>query len=144
MSNLRMDVKGLSNVSKTIQETMPDVIQKFGKKAVYEGAKVVADEIRKELEQILKGSSYRTGDLEAALGISKARDKYEEITAKVGFDGYDRKGVPNQLKARALESGTSRQVKRPFVRPAVNRATGKAEEAMQDIIEEELNRLLGR
>jgi len=57
---------------------------------------------------------------------------------KIGFDGYDRKGVPNALKARAMESGTSTQPKRPFVRPAVNRVKKKAIEEMGKTLDIEL------
>ena len=103
----------------------------MAKKAIYQGAKVVADKIS-------SGIPKDTGDLEKSFGITPIeRDKDGNWNAKIGFDGYDSKGVPNQLKARAIESGTSKIQKRPFVRPAVNATKTKAVEAMKKIIDEE-------
>jgi HK97 gp10 family phage protein len=112
------------------------------KKAIYEGAKVVADKIKSNLES--KVSADATGDLIASFGITPiARDKDGNWNTKIGFDGYDRKGVPNQLKARVLESGSSRQQKKPFVRPAVNATKKKAIDVMKKVIDEETERLMG-
>ena len=56
------------------------------------------------------------------MGISPPlQDKNGNTNVKVGFAGYDRKGTPNALKARAMESGTSTQPKKPFLRPAINK-----------------------
>ena len=100
------------------------------KKAIYQGAKVVADKIS-------SGIPKDTGDLEKSFGITPIeRDKDGNWNAKIGFDGYDSKGVPNQLKARAIESGTSKIQKRPFVRPAVNATKTKAV-VVKKIIDEE-------
>ena len=91
----------------------------IAKKAIYEGAKVVADKIKSNLEGVL--SSGATGDMLASFGVTPIeRDSSGNWNAKIGFDGYDSKGVANQLKARVLESGSSKQQKKPFVRPAVN------------------------
>lgn len=114
------------------------------KRAVYEGAGIMADQIRKNLEKNLAGSTDSTGDLAASLGIAHIQDKGDGfISTKVGFDGYDRKGTPNALKARAMESGTSRQQKKPFVRPAINQVRGKAKQAMADKVEEEIKKIIG-
>ena len=82
---------------------------------VYAGAKVVADEIKGGLQWATGESEHSTGDLLDSLGIAPIdTDNRGNINTKVGFDGYDRKGVPNQLKARAMESGTSTQPKKPL------------------------------
>lgn len=115
--------------------------EEIAKKAVYAGAGIVADEIRRRLAGVL--SQEATGDLEASLGITPIRmDRAGYVSAKVGFDGYDRKGVANQLKARALESGTSRERKRPFVRPAVTAVRKKAEAEMGRVVEEEIQKTM--
>ena len=112
----------------------------IAKQAIYAGAKVVADEIKNSLEGVL--SLEFTGDLVDSFGITPImQDRDGNWNAKLGFDGYDRNGVPNQLKARALESGTSKQPKRPFVRPAVNRTRKKAQAEMARTIDEEINKL---
>lgn len=120
-----MKVKGLDEYIDKLEKLgskMPEV----AKKAVKAGVNPLADEVRKQLEKNLRGSEYSTGDLIDSLGITPVdEDKNGVYNAKVGFSGYDRKGVPNALKARAMESGTSRQRKKPFMRPAVNRARKK-------------------
>ncbi len=119
----------------------------IGKKVVAAGASPIADEIRKNLEANLADPSYAgvgnkgsfafrkkesSGDLLNSFGISPAlMDDNGKINSKIGFAGYDRKGVPNALKARAMESGTSNLRKRPFVRPAVNSKRKKARQAME-------------
>jgi HK97 gp10 family phage protein len=130
----------------------------IAKKAIYKAADMVTDEIRAGLEGNLRDPEYvgkkgnalfknmysePTGDLAASLGIAKIQtDKNGDINTKIGFDGYDVNGVPNQLKARAMESGTSVLKKRPFVRPAVNATKGKALDTMRRVIDEELEKIM--
>jgi len=112
----------------------------IAKKAIYEGAKVVADKIKSNLEGIL--SSEASGDMLASFGVTPIeRDSDGNWNTKLGFDGYDSKGVPNQLKARVLESGSSKQQKKPFMRPAVNATKRAAVEKMGRVINEEIQRL---
>ena len=114
----------------------------IARKAVREGAGVVADEIRKRLEQTI--SDEATGDLLDSLGITPVDvDMRGVYNAKVGFDGYDSKGVPNQLKARVLESGSSKQKKRPFIRPAINATRQKVYFTMSRVVDEEIKKILG-
>jgi HK97 gp10 family phage protein len=114
--------------------------EEIAKKAIYEGAKIVADQIKSNLEGVL--SKEATGDLVASFGITPIEcDGDGNWNAKVGFDGYGTDGVANQLKARVLESGSSQQKKRPFVRPAVNATKGQVVEKMDQVIEEEIQKL---
>lgn len=109
----------------------------IAKKAIYQGAKIVADKIKANIPK-------DTGDLAESFGITKIdMDSDGDWNAKLGFDGYDRDGAPNQLKARAIESGTSRQPKRPFVRPAVNATKKQAQDEMARVIEEETKKIMG-
>ena len=111
------------------------------RQAVYEGAAIVADEIRNNLEHVI--SDEATGELLDSLGITPIEmDKRGNFNAKVGFDGYDSKGVPNQLKARVLESGSSKQKKRPYVRPAVNATRKKVEHTMARVVDEAVKRVM--
>ena len=88
----------------------------IAKKAIYAGASIIADKIKSNLEGIL--SPKATGDLVGSFGVTPiSRDGNGDWNAKIGFDGYGSDGVANQLKARVLESGSSQQRKRPFVRP---------------------------
>lgn len=113
------------------------------KKVVYAGAGVVADAVRKNLKSNLTGSEYSTGDLLESLGITPIEvHPNGDVDAKIGFDGYDRKGVANRLKARAMESGTSTQKKRPFFRPAVRKTREQAQAKMEAVAEKELEKLM--
>lgn len=116
-----------------------DVADEMAKKAIYAGAGVVADEVRKGLTRVLSGES--SGELLDSLGVTPVKaDEKGGWNAKIGFDGYDENGVPNQLKARVLESGSSRQQKTPFMRPAVNASKKKAIKAMQEVIDAEFQK----
>lgn len=113
----------------------------IARKAVYSGAKILADEIKANLIEVLRDSE-GSGDLLASFGITPiSTDEHGDVNAKLGFDGYDHKGVPNQLKARALESGTSHQKKKPFARPAVKAKKAAAVRAMEETVNEEIKKL---
>lgn len=114
--------------------------EEIAKKAIYEGANIVADEIKKNLKGVL--SDEATGDLVESFGVTPIkRDSSGNWNAKVGFDGYDRNGVANQLKARVLESGTSTKKKKPFVRPAINKTRKQVVKKMEDVIDREIEKL---
>lgn len=116
----------------------------IARKAIHAGAGIMADQIRRNLKNNLKGSENSSGDLLNSLGITPIRrDSEGDWSAKVGFDGYDKKGVPNQLKARVMESGSSKQQKKPFIRPAVNQVKQKATDEMERIIIEEAQNIMG-
>ena len=134
--------------------------EEIATKAIEAGAGVVATEIRKNLtanlndpqsasehgSAIFKNPYNKTsGSLLEALGITKVdRDKDGILQAKIGFGdpNYDPKGVPNVLKARVMESGSSTIRKRPFVRPAVNATKKAAVDAMQKVIDEEIEKTM--
>lgn len=135
----KMTIKGLDEYAKALDNLGKDSVE-ITKKVVYSGADIVADEVRKELTHALGESEYSTGDLLNSLGIAPIdSDSRGNTNTKIGFDGYDRKGVPNALKARAMESGTSTQTKKPFMRKAVNRAKKKAIDEMGKRLEVELS-----
>ena len=116
--------------------------EEIAKKAIYAAAGIVADKIKSNLKGVL--SPEATGDLVDSFGVSKIdTDSSGNWNAKIGFDGYDRDGTPNQLKARVLESGSSKQKKRPFVRPAVNATKKQAQAKMAEIIDEETEKIMG-
>lgn len=68
---------------------------------------------------------------------------------KIGFDGYGRhptktypQGLPNQLLARSIESGSSWRKKHPFVRPAVAATKKEALAIMQKVVDEETEKIM--
>lgn len=137
-----------------LEENTEDVI----KKAVFEGAAVVADAIRGATESIpveegmgtashkLNGISrkQKAGLLKRKGGLGVAPMKQDGMgwNTKIGFNGYnDVKtqkypgGQPNALIARSVESGTSFRAPHPFVAPAARKAKAAAEKAMEVAID---------
>lgn len=104
------------------------------KYAVYDGAAIVADAIRAATPDY-PGD---TNDLKDVLTLTKMEEENGFIYTKIAFPGYDSRGVPNPVKARVLESGSSTRKKRPFIRPAVNRSKKAALFAMEAAINKKL------
>ena len=116
-------------------------INDIAKKAIYAGAKIVADAMKINLKAVL--SDEATGQLVEALGITPIGMMGSEWSAHIGFDGYDSNGVAFQLIARVLESGTSTRQKKPFVRKTMNQTKTKVAAAMQAVVEEEYQKIFG-
>ena len=150
----KMTIKGMDDYARKLSQ-LGQASVAISRKAVYAGASVVADEVKKRLENNIKDTTYvgkkpgggvksdkSTGDLVESLGVAPIGvDGRGNTNTKIGFDGYDSNGVPNALKARAMESGTSTLRKRPFVRPAVNAVKGKAQEKMGAVVDEEIAKI---
>lgn len=124
--------------------------------AVYDMAKVVADQVRANIETLPaepKGkTTYRVtktkimsklsqeqkkGLLEG-FGVSPIQNSDGYINVKIGFDGYNSvktkkypKGQPNALIARVTNSGSSYRQKTRFVDKAVSSTRNQAEKAGQ-------------
>ena len=131
----------------------------IAKKAIYAAADIVADEIGKNIDALptesfryLRDGDKFSGvpgqqkqDLKDSFGITPiSLDGDGNWNAKIGFDGYGStptkaypQGLPNQLLARAIESGSSVRQKTPFVRPAVNATKKQAQTEMARVIDEE-------
>ena len=135
----------------------------IAKKAIEKGAGIVADKIRENIMK-LPEDTYRfledgekfNGlpksqklDLLDSLGITPIKQDRDGIwNAKIGFDGYGSfstkaypKGLPNQLLARAAESGSPVRFKTPFVRPAVRAIKNETVIAMNEVVEDELKKI---
>lgn len=136
----RLEIRGTEDLEIKLSKLADPELMKD---VVMAGAQPVADEIRKSLERNLRGSKYSHGDLLKSLGIAPPDiDRNGNANTKIGFHGYDRKGVPNAIKARVMESGSSKQKKRPFVRPAVRRSRKKSIEAMQKKLDEKVENIM--
>jgi HK97 gp10 family phage protein len=156
----RMTIKGIDEFAFKLSKLGSDA-PKIAKKVVMAGAKPVADEIRKNLTEnindpqyagvedgkllkqryrkSLRGLKNSSGSLLESFGIAPPDvDHKGNTNTHIGFEGYDDNGVPNALKARAMESGTSTLRKRPFVRPAVNKMRKKSIDEMGKKLDEEI------
>ena len=77
------------------------------------------------------------------------KDNDGMYNVKIGFDGYNNirskrwpQGQPNQMVARAIESGTSWMSKNRFVGKAVSRVKKQTLAAMQKRAESEINKIM--
>lgn len=113
----------------------------ISKMALYDGAAVVADKIRTKLNAVTN-RGYSEGDLSESLGIAGMREEDGGVNTIIGFSGYDRDGIPNPLKARVLESGSSKQKKTPFIRPAIKASKAEAEAAIAATFEREIEKIM--
>lgn len=136
--------------------------------AIYEGAKIIADEVKANLESLKTVSdaaaiqaakkeeaTYITSRSKKGLiksfGVTPMSQDGDGIyNVKLGFDGYNDvktkkwpKGQPNQLIARACESGSSAMIKQPFFREAVQKTKKKAESRMADVLDEKIKKTGG-
>lgn len=126
-------------------------------KAIYEGAAIVADAIKRNIDSIptderyvedsekLKGiKAIQKKGLEHGFGIAKMRDDNGYYHVKVGFSGNNSlktksypQGQPNSRIARSIESGNSYTQKHPFIAPAVRATKTTAEKRMAEVIDRE-------
>ena len=136
--------------------------------AIYEGAKIIADEVKNNLNSLnvttdelamlkaKKGEpTYITQRAKKGLiksfGVTPMTQDEDGIyNVKLGFDGYNDvktkkwpKGQPNQLIARACESGSSAMIKQPFFREAVQKTKKKAESRMAEVLDEKIKKTGG-
>lgn len=136
-------------------------------RAIYQGAKVVADAIERNIEALPVDDSQHGDQLKGirsiqkeglkgrpkgkggGFGISKAETTNGYTHVKLGFDGYNKLrtkkypgGQPNAMIARTIEGGNSFTRKHPFVGPAVRASRDQAEAAMGRTIDAEINKVM--
>lgn len=140
-------MKSLENLSSRKQK---DIIEH----SLYHGAKVIADEIKKEMEGLPTAENMHKGvtdiekkDMIDGFGISPMRNQEGTHDVKIGFDGYGSsptkrfpKGVPIPLTVRSIISGTSFRKKNNFIQRAVNRTKKKAIEKMDEVLNEKIEK----
>ena len=157
----KIDFKGIDDYAKALG-TLWKESENIVKKAVYEGADVVANEIKQGLRSIpvdervgaeenpVTGVGRRQkADLINGFGLSPMENKDGYINTKAGFDGYGSiktkkypKGQPLAMLMRSVESGTSFRKKTPVIRKAVRRARKPAEAKMAETVEAEIKKIM--
>ncbi len=137
----RITFKGLEEYEKKLSLLAKDTEQICGA-AIYEGASIVADEIKAGIRSLPRKTGVTQKGLEEGFGISKLREDNGFYNVKLGFEGYNANGEPNVMMARIMESGTSKVPKHPFVRPAVNRAKAAAQERMAAVLDVEIEKIV--
>lgn len=130
--------EGIEEYTASLEKIGGKNAERVLKYAVYPGAGVVADAVRKAAEQYKD-----TGDLLESLTLSKMRNDSGYINTLLMFSGYDSKGTPNPLKANALESGTSRGQKAThFISNAVKSVKERAISEMSKALDEKIGQIM--
>lgn len=161
----KIEFKGIDEYAKVLS-ALEDESEAIIKSAVYKGAALVADEIKKEIKGLpieegdnglppmgdsqykLTGVSRRQkADLIDSFGLAPIQNDNDYIQTKAGVDGYGSiptkkypKGVPNVMLLRSIESGTSFRQKNPIFRKATNRARKRAQEIMGKEVDEQIKK----
>ena len=145
-----IQMKGLDEYLVKLSQLEHAAKEEICGQAIHQGAGIVADAIREELKKLPTDESFGTQNHPArgikavqkngllkSLGITGMREDNGFLNVKIGFDGYNKvktarwpKGQPNQVVARAAESGTSWLQKSPFVRVGVRKSKKQAVQAM--------------
>lgn len=133
------------------------------KRAVYEGAREVGIGMVAAIHSIpeindhfipgdypINGITQAQKDgLLSSFGFATMQDDGGFINTKCGFDGYNSvktkkypNGQPNALIANAVNSGTSRRQKFPFIAEGLKASRSKAKKAMARQMDEDLAYLL--
>ena len=149
----RMTSKGLDGLNKTLIG-LAGAGYGIAKMAVYDGAKVITDEVRarvKRLEVTEPGRPKDTdkiygfvtdlerNDLEAGLGIARITydDGKSQVRTVIGFAGYGRRktrryrrSLPNAFLARSISKPSKLREQNKFTENAMKKARKKAVAAM--------------
>ena len=140
-----------------ISQNTDEIIEKM----LYEGTKIVADEVKQSIEALPTDEDWGTKTKPAkgirkeqkeglikSFGVTPIQKDGDYYNTKIGFDGYNDvktakypNGQPNIVIARVAESGTIFSLKTPFFRKAVNRSKKRAEAKMEEIFNQEIEKI---
>ena len=128
----------VSKLESKTDEILPKVLES--------GAEVVESKVRANLSAVIgndtKVSRRSTGELEVALGISRAlQDKNGNWNVNVGFSEPRSDGTSNAKIANILEYGRHGQTPKPFLKPAKTQSRKECIETMKSKLESEVESL---
>ncbi len=158
----RFEFSGIDNYIKQLNKLQQSTKDGVVGKTVYAGAAVVADSVRRAIQDLPVGDARAQGGglvdtvtlpqkagLLNGFGISRMKDDDGFVNVKLGFDGYNStrtekypRGQPNALIARSVNSGTTFRKKTKFVDKAVNSARKAAETAMDAACSREIEKIM--
>lgn len=156
----KMRTEGMEELGNMLR-TMGESAESVASMALYDGAGIMADEIKKSAEGIKTAPFKYAGPGQTrqpspeekevvlsanGMGISRFKKDGDGVETSVGYAraGYaelEGKTVPIPLIANAINSGTSFMQKQPFFQKAVNTGGKKATKAMTDKAEAELEKI---
>ena len=123
-------------------------IPRICNRALYDGAKILADAVQKEIDTLDKLDERDRQGLHDGLGIARFWAEGDDMVTKIGFEGYNSKrtkrwprGQPNAMIARSLIRGTSWMRANRFVQRATKKARQGCVEAMKKRLDAEFQKL---
>lgn len=151
-----------SDFTKQLQKLSEAAAQEVIGHAIYEGAAVMMDYVKRGVESIETDEGFGTPDnpnrgpsrlqkeaLMTSAGIAKMREDNGLLNVKIGFGGYNGKktkrwpqGAPNAVVARSVERGTSFMLPQPFMKRAVNAAKADVLKAMENGFNEKMKEIM--
>lgn len=163
---MALKVWGLSDLEAKL-ETLEKASPAVAKMCLYEGAKVVADNLRAAVAKIpteehhavpnaINGRQivYLTPEEKAAcletIGIAKFQGEIDNFSTAVGFNGYQEDassrrhpwGIPTPMIMASLEMGTSVRQKYPICRKTFKASESAAVAAMQAKFDEVMENIM--
>lgn len=155
-TSFRVNYSGFDSVLAEL-EAVTD-IEVLADEALHIGADIIADEMRKQIDNLkTTDENYRTDKryctkrekrlLQKELGYTPFSFWGEKYNIKVGFDGYGYptpkypNGIPTQLVANSINKGTSFMIPQPFITRCQRYARRKAIDAMMEYFEKTLKKL---
>lgn len=140
MATIRFDgLDAYARMLTRIEKGAPQIIEK----AVRAGTGVVLDEIQKGINTLPQKTGITVRGLSKGLGKAPILNENGFVNTRIGWDGYNERGVSNHLMATIMEMGTSKvQEKHPFIKPAVSRAKPLAEARMAKVLDEEIKKIM--
>ena len=164
MAGIKVEI-GFEALDKFVKqlEELTDKSEEMCKRAIYDGGKIVGDEMKRQIAHIPvlpehpgKHTEMITGATEAqidglveSMGLAPIQHYGRGLNTKVGFDGYNSvktkkypNGQPNMMIARSINAGTSFRNKFPFVERAANNSKLLAEEAMATSLQGAINAIV--
>lgn len=151
----RVSTSAINQYLQTI-ERLGGNVEEVAKKAVYEGTRIMADQVRANIQALPVDEHWGTPKnplhgvkaiqkqgLLDGFGVAEMRNDGGMINTLIGFDksGYNKIGQPNLMIARATQSGTSFSDKIPFFDSAVRATRSAARAKMVEVAEQELENL---
>lgn len=128
---------------KSLTDKLDRISQKndLPQKMIKAALDVMEPEVKRRLQASIQDPKEKNGSLVESLKRSVPRmNSKGEWKGSIYFDGYDERGIPNDRKAMSMEWGTSKQVARPFLRPAKEAKKNEAEAAMQATFDAEVQK----
>lgn len=141
-----IEFKGIDAYRKKLEQLGKRDADKAIRYAIYPAADFFMNELKSSVP--VSDDPRTAGDLRDGLTLTPMKDTAGFIYTVATFAGYDSKGTPLPLVARALESGRStpsgKVGKHPFIRKTVDRTRKKAEGLMQTALDKYLNDYMNR